>query len=111
MRRSQSSSSWRVASGHEQTSAAAQRVLEQGGNAADAVVAAAVAASVAEPLLCSLGGGGHALVQSAGRAPLALDFFTQTPRRRRQGELDFYPIIGNFGTDTQEFHIGMASIA
>lgn len=111
MRSSRCSSSWRVASGHQQTSAAARQVLEQGGNAADAAVAAAVAASVAEPLLCSLGGGGHALVQANGRAPLALDFFTQTPRRRRHGELDFYPIIGNFGTDTQEFHIGMASIA
>lgn len=102
---------WRVASGHDQTSAAARAVLEDGGNAADAAIAAALAACVAEPLLCSLGGGGHALVQNAGRAPLALDFFAHTPRRRRSGELDFFPIIGNFGPDTQEFHVGMASIA
>ena len=102
---------WRVASGHADTSAAAAVVLEAGGNAADAAVAAALAATVAEPLLCSLGGGAHALVQADGRAPLALDCFTHTPRQRRLDELDFYPIIGNFGTDVQEFHVGMASIA
>ena len=102
---------WRIASGHEQTTAAAQSVLDDGGNAADAAIAAALAACVGEPLLCSLGGGGHALVQDQGRAPLALDFFAHTPRQRRSGEVDFYPIIGNFGHDTQEFHVGMASIA
>jgi gamma-glutamyltranspeptidase / glutathione hydrolase len=67
--------------------------------------------TVAEPLLCSLGGGGLGLVQRRGQAPLALDCFTQTPRHKRVDPLDFYPIIGNFGTDTQEFHVGMASIA
>ncbi|NDY94281.1 gamma-glutamyltransferase [Wenzhouxiangella limi] len=103
--------SWRIATGHSQTTRAAQDVLDDGGNAADAAVAAALAASLAEPLLCSLGGGGHALVQRDGQAPLALDFFAQSPRRRRSGELDFYPIVGNFGPDTQEFHVGMASIA
>ena len=107
----QRSCSWRIASGHTDTSQAAVQVLEAGGNAADAAVAAALAATVAEPLLCSLGGGAHALVQLDGRAPLALDCFTHTPRFRRMDELDFYPIIGNFGTDVQEFHVGMASIA
>ncbi|TVQ32002.1 MAG: gamma-glutamyltransferase [Wenzhouxiangella sp.] len=110
-RTGQRSFSWRVASGHADTSQAAVQVLEAGGNAADAAVAAALAATVAEPLLCSLGGGAHALVQAQGRAPLALDCFTHTPRHRRLDELDFYPIIGNFGTDVQEFHVGMASIA
>ena len=102
---------WRIASGHEQTTAAARAVLDDGGNAVDAAVAAALAACVGEPLLCSLGGGGHALVQNERRAPLALDFFAHTPRRRHHGEVDFYPIIGNFGPDTQEFHVGLASIA
>jgi gamma-glutamyltranspeptidase / glutathione hydrolase len=102
---------WKVATGHSDTTKAAVFVLEAGGNAADAAVAATLAACVAEPLLCSLGGGGHALVQSDGRAPLALDFFTHTPRRKRADAMDFYPIIGNFGTDIQEFHVGMAAIA
>jgi gamma-glutamyltranspeptidase / glutathione hydrolase len=102
---------WHVATGHRETTAAAVAVLRDGGNAADAALAATLTATVAEPLLCSLGGGGHALVQQAGRAPVALDFFTHTPRRRRMDALDFFPIIGNFGTDIQEFHIGMASVA
>ena len=102
---------WRVASGHEETTAAAVTVLEAGGNAADAAIAAAMVASVAEPLLCSLGGGGHALVQRRGHSPVALDCFAHTPRRKRLDDVDFYPIIGNFGTDTQEFHVGMGSIA
>ena len=102
---------WHVASGHEETTRAAVEVLHAGGNAADAAVAAALAATVAEPLLCSIGGGLHGLVHCRGRAPVALDAFTQTPRERCRGELDFYPIIGNFGPDVQEFHVGMASIA
>jgi gamma-glutamyltranspeptidase / glutathione hydrolase len=102
---------WRVASGHVATTRAAAEVLRAGGTAADAAVAAALAATVAEPLLCSIGGGLHGLVDCAGRAPVALDGFTQTPRRRRSGALDFYPILGNFGPDVQEFHVGMASIA
>ncbi|QOC22804.1 gamma-glutamyltransferase [Wenzhouxiangella sp. AB-CW3] len=102
---------WRVASGHEETTQAAVAILRAGGNAADAAVSAALAAAVAEPLLCSIGGGLHGLVHCRGRAPLALDAFTQTPRRRRRDALDFYPILGNFGPDVQEFHVGMASIA
>lgn len=106
-----SAADWRIASGHLETSRAAAQILEAGGNAADAAVAAAFSATVAEPLLCSLGGGAHALVKRAGSAPLALDAFTQTPRKRRIDALDFYPITGNFGTDVQEFHVGMAAIA
>lgn len=102
---------WRVASGHQATTAAAVEVLEGGGNGADAAVAAALAATVAEPLLCSIGGGAHALVHQRGRAPLALDAFVHTPRKKREADLDFYPITGDFGPDTQEFHVGMASIA
>ncbi|AKS40628.1 gamma-glutamyltransferase [Wenzhouxiangella marina] len=101
----------RIASGHRATTDAAAAVLELGGNAVDAAIAAAATACVAEPLLCSLGGGALAIVRVPGRAPVALDAFTQTPRQRHAGELDFYPIIGHFGTDTQEFHVGLGSMA
>jgi gamma-glutamyltranspeptidase/glutathione hydrolase len=100
-----------VAAGHQATADAAIAVLEGGGNAADAAVAAAATACIAEPLLASLGGGILALVRRPGEAPIALDAFCQTPRQRRTEDLDFYPIIGHFGTDTQEFHIGSASMA
>lgn len=103
--------SFRIATGHPATSRAAQCVLEEGGNAVDATISAVLTACVAEPLLASLGGGGHALVQTPDQQTVALDFFTQTPHQKRSGPIDFYPILGNFGTDVQEFHVGMASIA
>jgi len=102
---------WRVASGHSATTRAAREILDSGGNAADAAVAAAAAACTAEPLLASLGGGMLAILRSPGQDPVALDAFTQTPRHRSPGPLDFYPILGHFGTDTQEFHVGLASMA
>ena len=101
-----------AASGHRETSAAAARLLEQGRNAFDAALGAMCAACVVEPMLASLGGGGFLLAQPAGEASSVYDFFVQTPGRRRpMGELDFYPILANFGTATQEFHIGMGSMA
>ena len=101
----------RVACGHRETTKAAASVLRHGGNAVDALIAAAWTACVAEPVLCSPGGGGHALLRMRGRAPVVADFFTQTPRARRLKDLDFYPIQGNFGSEVQEFHIGLAAAA
>lgn len=101
----------RVASGHHETTRAAAQVLGQGGNAVDALIAAGWTACVAEPVLCSPGGGGHALLRMRGRAPELADFFTQTPADRRVEGGDFYPIHGNFGPDVQEFHVGLGSTA
>jgi len=103
--------SWQVSSGHADTTNAACEVLIDGGNAFDALIAAAWTACVAEPIFCSPGGGGHALLQPAGKAPMVLDCFTQTPQKKRTNFVDFYPIHGNFGTDTQEFHVGMGAAA
>ncbi len=101
-----------VAAGHPQTAAAASEILADGGNAFDAVVAAHFAACVAEPVLASLGGGGFLLARTAAGERHLYDFFTQTPRRRRAvSEVDFHPILADFGTATQEFHIGLGAIA
>jgi len=101
-----------VACGHEVTAAAAREVLEDGGNAFDAAVAAVCAACVAEPVLCSLGGGGYLLARTAGRSTLAYDFFPDTPLNRLPwGEVDLYPIDADFGTTTQRFHIGLGAVA
>lgn len=99
-----------AASGHKETSRAAGILLEEGGNAFDAALGAMCAACVCEPMLASLGGGGFLLAQPAGAAAQVFDFFTQTPSAPTGG-LDFYPIQADFGTATQEFHIGMGSIA
>jgi gamma-glutamyltranspeptidase/glutathione hydrolase len=101
-----------VACGHEQTALAAKQMLNEGGNAFDAAVAAHFAACVAEPVLASLGGGGFLLARPAAGSPVLYDFFAQTPASKLPtNEIDFFPIQANFGETTQEFHIGMGSIA
>ncbi|MGD8936438.1 MAG: gamma-glutamyltransferase [Thiogranum sp.] len=101
-----------VAAGHPETVEAAVRILRAGGNAFDAVVAAHWSACIAEPVLTSLGGGGFLFAQPVGRDNCLYDFFTHTPRHRRQAqEVDFHPIRADFGTTIQEFHIGYGSVA
>ena len=101
-----------VACGHPATAAAAAEILAEGGNAFDAALAALCASTVAEPILGSLGGGGFLLAQRAGGEAVLYDFFVETPLGRRLvEEIDFYPIDADFGTATQEFHIGMGAIA
>jgi gamma-glutamyltranspeptidase/glutathione hydrolase len=101
-----------VAAGHPATAAAAEAVLREGDNAFDAVVAAYFAACVAEPVLCSLAGGGFLLAHAEQGRPRVYDFFVHTPQQRRPAdELDFYPILADFGTVKQEFHIGLGATA
>lgn len=101
-----------VAAGHPATAEAAAWALEAGGNAFDAVLAGLCAACVAEPVLTSLGGGGFLLAHRSSGRNMLYDFFVQTPLHKRPvSELDFYPILADFGMAQQEFHIGMGSIA
>ena len=101
-----------AASGSAEVSRTAVDILEAGGNAFDAALGALCTAAIAEPLLVSLGGGGFLLALPDGDKPRVYDFFCQTPGRRRpESELDFYPILANFGTAEQEFHIGVGSMA
>ncbi|MCB1737996.1 MAG: gamma-glutamyltransferase [Gammaproteobacteria bacterium] len=101
-----------VAAGHPVTADAARVMLEAGGNAYDAALAAMCAACVVEPVLSSLGGGGFLLAHPGVGKPLLYDFFVQTPRhKRRVDELEFHPIVADFGTAQQEFHIGLGAMA
>ena len=101
-----------IACGHPATAEAAKEILEDGGNAFDAVIAAFAAANVAEPVLTSLGGGGFLLAHRADGKALLYDFFAQTPNAAHPcQDVDFYPIHADFGTTTQEFHIGLGAMA
>ena len=101
-----------VAAGHAHTAAAAEDVLRAGGNAYDAVIAALATSFVAEPVLSSPGGGGFLLAAPAGERPRVYDFFVQTPRERRPpGEVEFHPVMADFGPAQQEFHIGRGTVA
>ena len=102
-----------VACGHPATAETAMEILRDGGNAYDAVIAAMCTAAAAEPVFFSLAGGGFLVAQPAASKAIVYDFFVSTPRRRPRSEreLDFYPIQADFGTATQEFHIGLGSTA
>jgi len=101
-----------VAAGHPVTAEAARTILRAGGNAFDATLGALLASCVAEPVLASLGGGGFLLARPAEGPARLFDFFAQTPRHKRPvAEADFYPILADFGTAQQQFHIGMGAIA
>ena len=101
-----------VAAGHALTVATAEDVLRAGGNAYDAVIAALATSFVAEPVLSSPGGGGFLLAVPAADRPRVYDFFVQTPRGRRPAEdVEFYPVMADFGPARQEFHIGRGTVA
>lgn len=100
-----------VSCGHELTARAAKQILLQGGNAFDAIISAHFMACVCEPILASLGGGGFLTAQT-DKQTTVYDFFTQTPINPvNNNSIDFTPIYADFGTTTQEFHIGMGAIA
>jgi gamma-glutamyltranspeptidase/glutathione hydrolase len=101
-----------IAAGDTETANAAAEILADGGNAFDATMAALCMAPVSEPVLASLAGGGFLLAHPADGEPVLYDFFCQTPRiKRPAGELEFYPVDVDFGTTTQEFHIGLGAMA
>jgi gamma-glutamyltranspeptidase / glutathione hydrolase len=101
-----------AAAGDHHTAVAAAEVLADGGNAFDAVLAGLFTACIAEPVLCSLGGGGFLLARTAAGNSTLYDFFCQTPGRRLSAdELEFLPVHVDFGTSRQEFHIGMGAFA
>jgi gamma-glutamyltranspeptidase / glutathione hydrolase len=101
-----------IAAGHPKTAEAGIEILRQGGNAFDAAVGAVLAACVAEPTLTSLAGGGFLLAHTQQGQDVLFDFFTQTPHSKRAiAEVDFFPIDVDFGAATQEFHIGLGSVA
>ncbi len=100
-----------IATGNFESTNAAAEILDQGGNAYDAILAALFMSFVTEPLLSSPGGGGYLLAHPKDQEAKIFDFFAQTPHNKKKDKKDFYPITGNFGATQQEFHIGMSSAA
>ncbi len=101
-----------VAAGHRVTATAAADVLNQGGNAFDAVVAALLTACVCEPVLASLGGGGFLMARPAGGQTRLLDFFCDTPGTKIPADkAEFVEVFADFGPMRQGFHIGSGSVA
>jgi gamma-glutamyltranspeptidase/glutathione hydrolase len=101
-----------IAAGNSQTAEAGMEMLRLGGNAFDAAVAAVLASCVTEATLTSLAGGGFLLAHTQHNENILFDFFTQTPGQKRNDKnIDFCPVSVNFGSVTQEFHVGLGAIA
>lgn len=104
--------SFAVAAGHRLTAESAVHALEAGGTAVDACLAAACAAFVAEPVLAQPLGGGFLMLAPPSGPPRLLDAFVQTPGRRvAEADLDLATVTVDFGTATQDFHIGAGTMA
>ena len=68
-----------VATAHPLATAAAQEILEQGGNAYDAAVAVAAMLAVVEPYSSGIGGGGFWLLQKSDGKALMIDAREKAP--------------------------------
>lgn len=101
-----------IAAGNPKTAEAGIEMFRLGGNVFDAIVAAMLASFVTESTLTSAAGGGFLLAHTQAGEDTLFDFFAQTPGRRRDlSQVDFYPVEVNFGSVTQEFHVGLGSMA
>src|SRR5687767_1280804 len=103
-----------VAGGHPETCEAGAAVLRAGGNAFDAVAAAGFVATVAEPCLASLGGGGFCLARTGTGEEVLFDFFVDTPGRGLPDPAPvphFEPVVVHFPGSDQAFNVGLGSVA
>ena len=101
-----------ISAGDKLTAEAGAEILKVGGNAFDAAISATFMSFAASSSITSAGGGGFLLVHEANSKNLLYDFFVQTPKSKRDDdELDFFPVDVDFGDKTQQFHIGLGSVA
>ncbi len=101
-----------ISAGDKLTADAGAEILKAGGNAFDAAISATFMSFAASSSITSAGGGGFLLAHQSNSTNLMYDFFAQTPRtKHKRDELDFYPVTVDFGDKTQEFHVGLGSVA
>jgi gamma-glutamyltranspeptidase/glutathione hydrolase len=98
-----------ISAGDKKTAFAGGEILKNGGNSYDALAASVFAAHICEPALTSPAGGGFVLTNKNDYE--FWDFFVNVPMNKPNDEVDFYPILVDFGSTVQPFHIGCASIA
>lgn len=99
-----------IAGGSEVAVDAGIFALRNGGNAVDAVIAAQLAATVSEPILTGLCGAGIAMLHSPNKS-LSIDMFSAHPGTKGYHPHPLDTITINFGPTSQDFSIGLGSIA
>ena len=101
-----------IAAGHPVCAQVGADAMRSGGNAVDGAVAAMLASFACEPLLTSLGAGGHMLVVEPGEEAVLLDFFVEAPGRGADAKAraTLVPVSVSFGDAIQVFNIGPASV-
>lgn len=103
-----------VAAGHDAVARVGAGVLEDGGNAVDAVVAMMLAGSVCEGTLTGIGGGGFMIVGGGGSLdePVLLDFFTRQPGLEQRPWLaPWESFTLELGSASLSYGTGPASVA
>ncbi len=101
-----------IAAGHPLTASVAYEVMKDGGNAIDAAVAAFFMSFLTEPCMSSAGGGSFANIFTKNGEVYFLDFFCQTPRRKRPSDLaSCIPVDLDFGGTTERYYVGHGSSA
>lgn len=100
-----------ISAGHEITLSVAQEILLAKGNAFDAAIAAYFAMFITEPCMASAGGNGFALIKAVNKPVQFYDFFCQTPIKKQMNDSDFYPVSIDFGSESEEYHIGLGAAA
>lgn len=98
-----------VATSHPMATRAGLRVMERGGNAADAVIAAAAVLSVGEPMSTGIGGDAFGIVWRDGEA-VGLDAAGSAPARL-YGELTVIPETGPRSVTVPGAVAGWAALA
>lgn len=88
-----------VAADHPQASQVGATLMEQGGNAVDAVVGTLLTLGVVNPFASGLGGGGFCLVKPIGAEATVIDFRERAPGKAsrdmyvRDGEVDMETVM------------------
>lgn len=103
-----------IAAGDARTAEAGAAMLRLGGNAVDAAVAAAFVSFIAEVGIVHLGGSGIAQIYDAQTGlSRVYDFFSVMPGlgAARPPSMDFSEVEIDFGSATQRFFLGRASVA
>lgn len=85
-----------VAAKTASAAAAGTEILRKGGNAVDAAVATAFAASVVEPWMNGLGGGGYLVVHAPGDDPAVVEYPMIAPAGARP---EMFPLVAGGGVD------------